>query len=310
MKSSLKKLFIGLCLLLIVVAVVWHQKRVIYLPSTNITVEHERHERTVTIENDDKSKQVIPKVGSVRAAYFHAVQVPKVLVAGGLSIPLVFEDNLQAALSEEQRTEVIRDIQLIYGHLDQFATYETDPREFRAGGIDLTVVKKIQVIGSGRYFPPAHRNTFGLLSGEPGNYKIVIPSDLIEAYRQALDFVATNRQAFDQLNLFLPESGNCSEAWAKLEASDVVWTPDSLNVSPNTIERIFNQMKNARIRKPSILDFTAENDEAHSGLTGLPEGSIVGKTLLLDGRDFPQNYEAIVYFAGKWHLAVVPSAST
>ena len=306
MKSSFKKLFIDLCLLLIFVAVFWQQKRVIYLPKTNITIEHEKNERTVTIKNDDKSKQVIPKVEFAKAACFHDVQVPKVLVAGGLFIPLVFEDNLQATLSEEQRAEVIRDIQLIYGHLDQFATYETDCLELRAGGIDLTVAKKIQFIGSGRYFPPAHRDTFGLLSGEPGNYKIVIPFELIAAYRQALDFVATNRQAFDQLNLFLPESGNCSEAWAKLEASDVVWTPDSLNISPKTKERIFNQMKNARIRKPSILDFTAENDEAHSGLTGLPEGSIVGKALLLDGRGVPQNYEAIVYLGGKWHLAVVP----
>lgn len=307
MKSRFLKLVIGLCFLLLFVVLVFRQTRVIHVLPTDIAVKHEEHIRTTAAGNKitpekNESKEAITMKSSLRPA-----QSTEVLVAVGLSIPVVFEDNPQDSLSKEERAEVVRDIQLIYGHLDQFETYNTNPRELKSDGIELTVVKKIQFVGSGRYFPLAHRDTFGLLSGGPDHYKLVIPSELISAYREALDFISNNWQAFDRLKLFLPESGNHSEAWAKLVAADVVWTPDSLNMHTKTKERIFSQLKNARIRRPSMLDFFIPGkDAAHSGLPELPEGSIVGKVFALDEKNVPQNYEAIVYVGERWYFAVVP----
>lgn len=307
MKSPYFKLMIGLCLLLILGVLVWQQSRVVHILPTNIAVKHEEHIRAATVGNGIKPEKVESKETGTIKSSLGADQSTEALVAGSLSIPVVFEDNPQDQLSKEQRIEVVRDIQLIYGHLDQFETYDTNPREMKLDGIGLTVVKKIKFVGSGRYFPLAHRDAFGLLAGKPDRYNLVIPSELISAYRQALDFIANNRQAFDQLKLFLPESGNHTEAWAKLVAADVVWTPDSVNMSSKTRERIFSQIKNARIRRPSILDFLSiEKDAANSGFPELPEGSIVGKALILDGKNIPQNYEAIVYIGGTWHIAVVP----
>ncbi len=305
MKSFTRKSIIGIFLIILLAVGLWFQKA--SFPPELSASKNERLINKLTLPDEIRRTSLKSMGKPTIRANSSNFQPSKVLMAGGLTIPVVFQDEPHASLTEEQRAEVIKDIQMVYGHLGQSEMYGIDRKVLTVGGIELPILNKIQFNGSGRYFPPAHRDTFGLISGGPDHYQLVIPSELIADYRQALDFISAHRQAFDSLRHFLPESGNNSEAWAGLAASDVVWTPATLKMTAGTQERIFSEMKNARFRMPSLLDFSvAEKGARDFGLPELPEGAIVGRVLLLDEGNIPQNYEVVIYVDNKWKIAVVP----
>ena len=48
---------------------------------------------------------------------------PRLLKAGGLALPVQFQDFTKTHLSDSQCAEVIQDLQRIYGHFEQYETY-------------------------------------------------------------------------------------------------------------------------------------------------------------------------------------------
>lgn len=67
--------------------------------------------------------------------------------------------------------------------------------------------------------------------------------------------------------------------------------------------RIFTDLKKTIIRMPSVLDFALAKDIANSGLSVLPNETILGRAMILDKNNMPDSYLAIIYLDNMWRIA-------
>lgn len=153
---------------------------------------------------------------------------------------------------------------------------------------------------------PFHYKRFGLLSGETGNFRLVITADLMRFYRDAFDFRKANREGFDKLDAFLPKEGNGALAISGSSGSDLVWTPHSSRMTDELLERFLADAKQSRLRRPSLLEFYKIDKNAKTfGLPGLPDGSLVGVAMQVEVENIPKQPVALVYVDGRWKIGVV-----
>lgn len=229
------------------------------------------------------------------------------LLIEGITIPVVFQDITQPNLSEAERLEVIADFQMIYGHLDLSETYDIPPRVITAGGGEITISKMAYATGPGQHFPEAHLNNFGLLSGEKGNYRLVVPLELISAYRSAFDFRDAHPEAFKSLDSFLPAGDPAPPKTIGLTPVDLIWTQSPSTLTLEMGERILKETNLSRFRRPSILEyFKVSEDDNSLGLPGLPEGTIAGIAMQVQDGNIPKQSVVLVYIDGLWKIGIAP----
>ena len=105
--------------------------------------------------------------------------VPEVLIAGGLELPVVFTDGISDA---ELRQFIIKDINLVYGHLtDHESLLPIYKNRLRIEGRDVSPIAQINFVGIGRYFPKELNALMGIIV-DLGGRKMVVPPELANIY--------------------------------------------------------------------------------------------------------------------------------
>lgn len=229
------------------------------------------------------------------------------LLLGGTILPVIFQDTTQPTLSDAERLEAIADFQMIYGHLDLSESYDIPPKVMTAGGGEITISKMAYATGPGQHFPEPHMNTFGQLSGAMGSYRLVVPIELMTAYRSAFDFREANREAFESLDSFLPAGDPGSLQTFGMSLADLIWTRSPSTLTPEMGERILQEVGLIRVRRPSILEyFKVGGDDNSFGLPGLPDGTIVGIAMQIQDGNIPKQPVVLVYIEGRWKIGIAP----
>lgn len=229
------------------------------------------------------------------------------LLLGRITLPVIFQDTAQPSLSEAEFLEIIEDLQMIYGHLDMSGTYDIPPRVIAAGGEEITISKMAYATGSGQHFPEAHMNIFGMLTGDKENYRIVIPKELMTAYRSAFDFRNANVEAFERMDSLLPAGDLASPKTSGVQPVDIIWVRSPSMLTPEIGARILKEASLSRFRRPSILEyFTVSGEDNPVGLPGLPDGTIVGIAKQVENGNIPKQSVVLVYIDGRWKIGIAP----
>jgi len=228
------------------------------------------------------------------------------LLIGGIALPVIFQDTTHPTLSDGERLEVIADFQMIYGHLNLSESYDIPPQLMTAAGEKITVSKMAYATGPGQYFPDAHKNTFGLLSRDKDSYRLVVPVQLINAYRKAFDFREANQDAFERMDSLLPPGDPAALRTSGKSPTDLIWTRSPSDLTTEMGERFIKEANLSRFRRPSILEYYQVKDNSWKGLPGLPDGTIVGIAMHVHNGNIPKQPIVLVYIKGRWKIGIAP----
>lgn len=296
MKKPQLKVSLAICIVLAVCGYVWFRSNTDKRTTGANSVKHS----SPGASKDDPGQ--IDLQNSIAAAP-STDRKSKMITAGGLSMPIRFEDRDGDKLSAESEAAIIADIQLVYEHLDNHEFQTMSPRVVQLNGAPVTVTDQVHFYGGARRRPKAHSNLFGWLVKAGTGFEIVVPKALVRAYLDAFEFKSSHKAAFERLEAFFSLlASNNADRWSGLDISSLVWMPAGQAVTPQLEVHLREQLMFIQIRRPSVLDFSPMEASMFSDVGGKPSG-IVGRTLLLDKSGKPTNYIGLYFLSGKWQLA-------
>ncbi len=227
--------------------------------------------------------------------------------------PIIFEDNI---FSNELLLFAMKDINLVYGHFDGYDILRPSPRQ--TFQINATTIKPQSLLNlkasAGRYRPRAHKRNIEHFVEIEGETKLVIPSKLLAAYKQAFMFKQNHVSAFERLNSFINYLNSLNQtSLSKLSDTEkrklliytshkgVVTRLDDITWEKNASG--FDFLLQMKSRLPSILSCFDIKDIYPTA----DQNVLVCETLFFDKKTRKANKFGIGYWKEKWSLWVSES---
>ncbi len=241
-----------------------------------------------------------------RPAKAEGVVMKATLKLGSKALPVVFEDGDH---TEELRQVIIADMNLIFGHLEDYRFLKLHkPTWFVIGGRKVKAIEHIHFNEPGRMWPDdydgerSHRIV--TLDGKP---HLVVSRELLKVYGQALEFKKKNAKIFTQLEEFIAKFKR--DGLPRLtadEIDDYFWfDKGALSKRKRWREnpdQFVNQPNNWRFRRPSLLNIKT-GSELWPGEDDLD--FLVALMYVLDDNGIPDGEMGLVYHKGRWKFPVV-----
>lgn len=160
---------------------------------------------------------------------------------GDTAFPILYEDQ---DCSKELKKLIADDINLIFSHLNKYEIMPIGSKQIvRALGEDREITHFIHFIGP-QYGPGNYKDYFGRLVEIKGEYHLIVPEPLIQAYERALVFKKQHSEAFDQLNHFLNTMNRISEI--NLRGADL---KSMFYISDSSLRKEFDAMSHQELEK-------------------------------------------------------------
>lgn len=214
---------------------------------------------------------------------------------GSSKFSALFEDG---DYSQTLQKILIKDMNLIFGHMNQFEILPYSKKSFSIYGSDVSSQKRIYFSGPGRYWPSIYRNNFGFIIDDGEDERLIITNELVQAYKKAEAFQEDNKEAFEKLSQFIDLMNTGSKT--EMASSDI----DSLFYFSNGSDFLKNKYKEDAMalitqftryewREPSILDVNYENN------------SLVAHTYVIDSQKTPVSETGLIYDDSNWKILIV-----
>lgn len=230
---------------------------------------------------------------------------PERIKVGDLDMPLLFGENV----SEELKQFILKDINLLYGSLEEYKIYDwkkVNKRHVRNLQINNNeYLTSKRVIYSRAHAPKVLHKNFGDIITDNGIEKILIPNEIVEAYEKAYTFKKKHSREYEELANFVYMITEADEETPiPLHPRDFLYMPgapilEKIENEPGIVpeaQRFYS--KTTRLRMPSVLEFY----EAPESLKKYGINIYTKSYALKSDSNIPSTSLPIVYHDGFWKI--------
>ncbi len=241
---------------------------------------------------------------------------PERLQIADLDMPLVFE----GAISEELKQVVLADIHMIYNEGVTYSKYDWSGRPdnpaFNLSGRNYVSSETINLKAS-QVPNIVHRNLSRIIQVN-GVDNVVVPEELISAYRKAWEARKAAPEKYESLEPFIDWLNTAP--MEELKAKNPFWLFGYDGISdayPEKAAELRNGLlpktrEDLRVSHPSILEFTYLDREAletEGATEQLPVGVTLADGKYVDENEVPYQQALFLYDGEEWHIAFAPAGT-
>jgi len=259
-------------------------------------LEPNKADKKNTYKLKKQTKQLLTNVNQINGT----TRKTNVFNIGEENFSLVFEDN---SISKLFRSIIINDMNLIFGHLNQYKIVDRFSKIALKGRI-IKSKKALFCYGKGEYWPDEY-NHFGALVEQNGEYFLAVTKQLTNAYKKALALKSENEKVYKQLDEFITAFNTVYSSEMEKEIDNwFYFHGNKHNMKENFLknpEKLFAQYYSYKIRQPCLLDFKNSNLTTNKIL--------IATTYLLDNSGIPVSETALIFDDNRWKI-LIPSYGT
>jgi hypothetical protein len=245
----------------------------------------EKRTTSKNLRSDDKNQSIRPEESS---------RDTERLQVAGLDISISYPDHT----SERLKKQIHEDIVLIFQHMKRHSFVEiSGEMTMEQNGRSLELQRFLNFEGPGAYRPDELDGKFGGIARINGEESLIMPSQLVDAYRSALRLKEKHSEKYEKLEKFIMTVNQATrEQPVDLSPNQLLWTGESSIPEPNQIPDAVKNFSAVSLRQPSLLDYFEPTDQQNKNLPNLAT-----KTLILEsGTDIPGSEQVLVFQGGRW----------
>lgn len=245
------------------------------------------------------------------------VVAKKILRIKNTKFEMIYVDGVW---SEKLRHEVFKDINLVYKYVDKHVVYEPKyrdgPRTHIISGEQYKSTRRVRFLENG-YTPDAYNDShFGDLVEVNGKDYIVIPKQLMDVYRKALDLKRRNSIAFESIDKFVDRLNHLEDVRpGTKELLDMFfflgYSKQEVEKFNNTAEqdpaRIVRRFGFRGIRNPSLLNIKQATNVLNMLPPELvPVDSLVAEVYQYSEQEGLRAGNVLIYHQKRWKVLILP----
>jgi hypothetical protein len=227
--------------------------------------------------------------------------VPLALMVTKLTLPLAFTDT---ATNPELKQAVARDLQLIYGHLDDHELVQSigNFAPLIIGGREIAPIKLLNFTGNGRFTPAKITQEIGYIGIVDGHESLLINDKVIAAYHEAMERRGALPAAYTEIDHFI-------DALNLMKRGDPISDANQMFVVDPAVAAQFNsigpsafalQFEGRRYRGPSLLEFSDGSEVGE-----LYKGKPVSKIYVVTKDGIEDGMPPIIFDQGRWKFLIL-----
>jgi len=233
------------------------------------------------------------------------------LLLAELVVLLIYADS---DFSEEKKIEIEKDINFIYGHIDDYDTYEFHPNHqrpsFLINGKLVEASKRISFSGE-IYEPESIKYKFGSFVEIDGAQRLAVSKDVLDSYKSAFSLRDQHPDAFNEVKEF---SQNTKAVVMPNQDSNILESFYFLGFSEQGLAEFKNQLSSApawldknyigKYRNPSVLDvLPAKEIFSYVPQESLPDNALIVQ--IYPGSGVGVGFVGI-YDEDRWKILMIP----